>query len=69
LTFLVSTFHLSSSYFFDVSLFDISHFDVSGEIQLPPTAYLINVRDKASCTVSIIHPKWVLASYACLADT
>jgi hypothetical protein len=32
-------------------------------------AYLINVRDKLSCTVSIIHPKWVLASYACLADT
>jgi hypothetical protein len=40
-----------------------------GDVQLPPMAYLINVRDKLSCTVSIIHPKWVLASYACLADT
>jgi len=35
--------------------------------QLPAIAYLVHLDKRTSCTVTIIHPKWLLTSYSCLA--
>ena len=38
------------------------------EDQWPSVAYLLHVRNKTSCTVSIIGSKWLLTSYKCIAE-
>jgi hypothetical protein len=41
----------------------------SSEEQWPSIAYLFNPDEKASCTVSIIGPRWLLTSYRCIEKT
>lgn len=39
---------------------------VTDEERWPSLAYLVHVRDKSTCTASIIGPRWVVASHSCI---
>ena len=39
---------------------------VADEERWPSLSYLVHVKDKSTCTASIIGPRWVVAAHSCI---